>query len=124
LSPINNEEEAICIQRRWNVDSRSQGHSVEVELGYQPAIPPEILFHGTAERFLASIRQQGLIKRQRQHVHLSADSETATKVGQRHGKPLILQVSARQRQQDDFVFYLSTNGVWLTEHVSVPYLVI
>ncbi len=101
----------------------NQGHSVEVELGYETAIPPAKLFHGTAERFLASIKEQGLLKRQRHHVHLSADIETATNVGQRHGKPVVLQVESEKMQQDGFVFYLSTNGVWLTEHVPVPYLV-
>ena len=102
----------------------NQGHSVEVELGYEPAAPPETLFHGTAERFLDSIRKQGLMKGQRHHVHLSADTETARNVGQRHGKAVVLQVSAGQMQRDGFVFYISTNGVWLTEHVPVPYLVI
>ena len=101
----------------------NQGHSVEVELGYEAAMPPAKLFHGTAERFLASIKEHGLLKGQRHHVHLSADIETATKVGQRHGKPVVLRVDAGKMQQDGFIFYLSTNGVWLTEHVPVPYLV-
>lgn len=101
----------------------NQGHSVEVELGYQPAKPPETLFHGTAERFLASIKAQGLLKGNRHHVHLSADLETAIKVGQRHGKPVVLRVNSEKMQQDGLIFYLSTNGVWLTEHVPVPYLV-
>lgn len=100
----------------------NQGHSVEVELGYEAAIPPASLFHGTAERFLASIQEQGLLKGKRHHVHLSADIETATKVGQRHGKPTVLQVDSGKMHQDGFIFYFSTNGVWLTEHVPVPYL--
>lgn len=100
----------------------NQGHSVEIELGYEAASPPAKLFHGTAERFLASIKEQGLLKRNRHHVHLSADTETAIKVGQRHGKPVVLHVDAGKMQQDGFTFYLSTNGVWLTEHVPVPYL--
>lgn len=100
----------------------NQGHSIEVELGYEPATPPVTLFHGTAERFLASIKEQGLLKGSRHHVHLSADIETATKVGQRHGKPVVLHVDAAKMQQDGFIFYFSTNGVWLTEHVPVSYL--
>src|SRR5215813_13324164 len=60
----------------------NQGHSVEVDLGYAPNIPPEILYHGTAERFLASIKQQGLVKGKRHHVHLSADAGVAASVGQ------------------------------------------
>ncbi|MGE0130017.1 MAG: RNA 2'-phosphotransferase [Blastocatellales bacterium] len=101
----------------------NQGHSIEIELGYEPAEPPEVLYHGTAEKFLTSIKQQGLIKGKRHHVHLSADVETAVKVGQRHGKPTILRVKAGQMYQDSFVFYISANGVWLTERVPVQYLV-
>ena len=100
----------------------NQGHSIEVELGYEPAPPPETLYHGTAERFLNSIREKGLIKGRRHHVHLSADFETAAKVGQRHGKPVVLQIKSGKMQHDGYTFYISANGVWLTEHVPVPYL--
>jgi len=102
----------------------NQGHSIEVELGYSPTAPPEILFHGTAERFLASIKQQGLIKGKRHHVHLSAEVDTAIKVGQRHGKPVVMRIEAGLMHRDGFVFYLSANGVWLTEHVPVQYLTV
>jgi putative RNA 2'-phosphotransferase len=101
----------------------NQGHSIKVELGYAPTAPPEILYHGTAERFLASIEQQGLIKGTRHHVHLSADVDTATKVGRRHGKPVVLRIEAGRMRQDGFIFYLSVNGVWLTDRVPVHYLV-
>ena len=101
----------------------NQGHSIEVELGYAPKAPPDVLFHGTAERFLTSIEQQGLIKGKRHHVHLSADVETATKVGRRHGKPVVLKVEAGKMCQDGFVFCLSANKVWLTERVPIQYLV-
>jgi putative RNA 2'-phosphotransferase len=101
----------------------SQGHSIEIALGYEPATSPDRLYHGTAERFLDSIRARGLVKGQRHHVHLSADAETATNVGQRHGKPVVLEVRAGQMQQDGFVFYFSANGVWLTEHVPASYLI-
>lgn len=100
----------------------NQGHSVEIELGYAPATPPELLYHGTATRFLAAIRQQGLLKGARHHVHLSADVETAMRVGQRHGQPVVLTVKAAVMHQDGFAFYLSANGVWLTEHVPSGYL--
>ncbi len=100
----------------------SQGHSIEVAVGYEPATPPDVLYHGTAERFLDSIREQGLVKGKRHHVHLSADVGTATKVGRRHGKPVVIEVKAGLMQQDGFVFYFSANGVWLTERVPAPYL--
>jgi putative RNA 2'-phosphotransferase len=100
----------------------NQGHSIEVELGLAPPAPPEILYHGTAERFLTSIKQQGLIKGKRHHVHLSADVDTAMKVGRRHGKPVVLGIEAGRMSQDGFIFYLSANGVWLTDRVPVQYL--
>jgi len=120
----NNDKKRFSFSENGLLIRANQGHSVEVELGYHPATPPELLFHGTADRFLDSIKEHGLIKGQRHHVHLSADAETAQSVGRRHGKPITLQVRAGQMQQDGFVFYISTNGVWLTEHVPVPYLVI
>ena len=85
----------------------SQGHSVEVDLGYKPVAPPEYLYHGTATRFLDSIKQQGLIKGSRQHVHLSGDTETAIMVGARHGKPAVIKVSALLMHQEGWKFYLT-----------------
>lgn len=99
----------------------SQGHSVEVDLGYQPAEPPARLYHGTATRSLDAICQEGLKPGRRHHVHLSPDIETATKVGARHGKPAVLTVDAARMRQDGRVFYRSTNGVWLTDHVPPEY---
>ena len=100
----------------------SQGHSIEVSLGYTPQAPPSQLFHGTATRFLDSIRKEGLNKRERHHVHLSADAETAQKVGQRHGKPAILIVRAEGMHSRGHAFFLSENGVWLTEDVPVEFI--
>lgn len=100
-----------------------QGHSIEVELGLDPAAPPEELFHGTADRFLDSIRAQGLVAGKRQHIHLSPDGDTAVRVGQRHGRPVVLRVLAGRMHQDGFPFYVSGNGVWLTEVVPARYLV-
>jgi putative RNA 2'-phosphotransferase len=101
----------------------SQGHSIEVDLALSPIEPPARLFHGTASRFLESIRAQGLLRGKRQHVHLSPDELIATKVGQRHGKPVVLQVLAGQMHQAGRPFFRSANGVWLTEHVPAEYLV-
>lgn len=100
----------------------SQGHSIAVELGYTNQKPPEILFHGTGEKSVQSILEKGLKKRDRQHVHLSADVETAIKVGQRHGKPFVFTILAAQMYHDKFEFFISDNGVWLTDHVPVKYL--
>lgn len=100
----------------------SQGHSVAIDLGYTSQQPPEFLFHGTAEKSVSSILENGLEKRSRQHVHLSIDIETATKVGQRHGKPLILKVQADRMFKDGFAFFLSDNGVWLADVVPAEYI--
>ncbi|GAL86272.1 RNA 2'-phosphotransferase [Sporocytophaga myxococcoides] len=100
----------------------SQGHSVKIELGYEPQKPPEILYHGSAECFSELILKTGLIKQSRQHVHLSVDVTTAISVGKRHGKPVIFEVVSGEMFAEGFVFYLSENKVWLTEHVPVRYL--
>ncbi len=100
----------------------SQGHSVEIELGYINKQPPEILFHGTSEKSIQSILETGLEKQSRQHVHLSSDIETAIKVGQRHGKPYVFKVLAEQMYKDNFEFFISENDVWLTDYVPIKYL--
>ncbi|MEO0740179.1 MAG: RNA 2'-phosphotransferase [Bacteroidota bacterium] len=100
----------------------NQGHSVQIDLGLTPSEPPAVLYHGTARKNLGSIRAHGLVKRQRHHVHLSVDTETAAKVGQRHGKPVVLTVDAARMQADGHVFFRSENGVWLTGVVPAAYL--
>jgi len=102
----------------------SQGHSVEVDLGYSPMQPPEHLYHGTGERSVPSIRAQGLLKCQRHHVHLYSEDrlETARDTGGRHGRPVILKVLAGRMAADGHAFFLSTNGVWLTDHVPPEYI--
>jgi putative RNA 2'-phosphotransferase len=101
----------------------NQGHSVEVDLGYAPAMPPEVLFHGTAEKNLAGIRTCGLLKGARHHVHLSERVETASAVGQRHGRLVLLKVRSGAMQRDGLPFFKTPNGVWLTDHVPPEYLV-
>jgi len=100
----------------------SQGHSVDVELGYREQQPPDILYHGTVEKFLAAIMKEGLQKMQRHHVHLSADKTTAIKVGERRGKPVILEIKACEMFSAGYKFYLSDNGVWLTDHVLARFI--
>ena len=100
----------------------NQGHSIPVDVELAELEPPKILYHGTGERFAASIRAQGLLKKSRLYVHLSSDVETATKVGQRHGKPKIFLVESGRMFADGYKFFRSVNGVWLTEHVPAKYL--
>jgi len=100
----------------------SQGHSVGVELGLKPQTPPDVLFHGTAARFLESIRREGLKPGSRTHVHLSADEETARVVGRRHGSPVVLGVEAGTMHRDGHEFLCSENGVWLAQAVPARYL--
>lgn len=102
----------------------SQGHSVEIDLGLAPVGPPELLYHGTATRFLDSIRAGGLTSGERRHVHLSPDAETAVAVGRRHGKPVVLTVEAGRMHAAGHLFFLSANGVWLTDQVPAEYLLI
>ncbi|MFJ9244278.1 RNA 2'-phosphotransferase [Streptomyces sp. NPDC101776] len=100
----------------------SQGHSIEVDLGLPPATPPPYLFHGTVARNLDAIRAEGLKPMNRHAVHLSADRETATRVGARRGRPVVLSVDAGAMHKDGQVFRVSENGVWLTEAVPARYL--
>ena len=95
----------------------SQGHSVPVDLGYSPAVPPDVLFHGTAERFLPAILREGLRPGNRHAVHLSADVATARRVGARRGTPVVLRVDAAAMAVAGSTFQRSTNGVWLVAAV-------
>lgn len=98
----------------------AQGHSTQqVDIAYQEKTPPDILYHGTATRFISEIREQGLLPMSRQYVHVSTDEVTAIQVGQRHGKPLVLKIKALTMYEQGFKFFQAENGVWLTS--SVPY---
>jgi len=99
-----------------------QGHSVPVDLGLEAQSPPPRLWHGTSERHAAAVRREGLDRRSRHHVHLSADPETARRVGARHGRPVVLTVDAAAMARDGHVFLQAANGVWLTLHVPPRYL--
>lgn len=110
-------------KRRFEVDGErrrvraQQGHSVAVDLGLAPREPPPILYHGTVERFLPAILRDGLSRRSRRHVHLSAEQDTALAVGARRGTPVVLSIDAGRMHAGGHTFFLSGNGVWLTEHV-------
>ena len=100
----------------------NQGHSIPVDVGLEERKPPATLFHGTAERFAASIERKGLLPMGRLYVHLSPDVATARTVGTRHGKPLVYAVDCRGMRADGHRFWLSENRVWLTEQVPPRYL--
>ncbi|HCQ15684.1 MAG: RNA 2'-phosphotransferase [Owenweeksia sp.] len=100
----------------------SQGHSLEINLELQAETPPPVLYHGTATKNLDSIRRSGLVKGQRHHVHLSADIDTAIKVGQRYGKPVVLKINTALMHEQGQLFYCSANGVWLTEQVPSSFI--
>ena len=99
-----------------------QGHSVDVDLGYEPKEPPDKLYHGTALKFIDSIRAQGLRKMKRHHVHLSQDHDTASNVGSRHGTVVVLTIDSKKMFEDGHKFYVTGNGVWLVESVGSNYI--
>ncbi|MBV9791792.1 MAG: RNA 2'-phosphotransferase [Chloroflexi bacterium] len=117
-----NDKQRFAFDPTGTLIRAQQGHSVEVDLQLEAATPPAVLYHGTIERNLPAIQADGLLKMQRHHVHLSADLETATKVGARRGRPVILVVDAAAMEQAGFTFYRSGNGVWLVDHVPPQYL--
>lgn len=100
----------------------NQGHSVEVDLEYKPEVPPEFLYHGTPEKFVESIRATGLNKGERHDVHLSPDSVTAAKVGQRRGRPAVLKIRAGAMHRTGHLFRRSANNVWLVDFVPAEFI--
>lgn len=98
------------------------GHSIEIDLEIDPVEPPEILYHGTASRNLGPIHMNGIVRGGRQYVHLSPDIETATEVGRRHGNPVVLEIMAREMHDDGTRFFLTENGIWLTDEVPPKYI--
>ena len=100
----------------------NQGHSIPVDVELEKKVPPEVLFHGTGEKSVSSIKEKGLLPMERLYVHLSKDTETAIKVGKRHGRPVVFRVDTGQMHKDGYEFYQSVNGVWLTKEVPSKYL--
>lgn len=100
----------------------NQGHSTDIDLGLEPKEPPPVLYHGTATRFLSLILKDGLHSGKRHHVHLSINTVLAMRVGQRHGKPIVLGVDAITMYQQGYPFFLSENGIWLTNSVPAKFL--
>ena len=100
----------------------NQGHSIPVDVELEKKEPPEILYHGTAEKYVESINKEGLISKSRLYVHLSTDIETAINVGNRHEKPVVYEVDSREMHNDGYEFFISVNGIWLTKEVPIKYL--
>ena len=101
-----------------------QGHSADVEIKFKEIAAPPILYHGTVNQFLESIQKKGLLPMNRKMVHLSKDEETAKKVGERRGKPIILKINAMKMQDEGYKFYISDNGVYLTEFVPKKHIIL
>lgn len=99
-----------------------QGHSVDVDVELKETVPPEVLYHGTAKRFVSSIMAEGILRGTRQYVHLSKDKNTAVNVGKRHGEPFVLRIDSKKMHEDGIKFFLSNNGVWLTKFVDKKYI--
>ncbi len=100
----------------------SQGHSLKIDLNYSPISPPETLYHGAPENVIPLIRESGLKKMQRHHVHLNAAAKPCIHVAARYGKPVVVEIAAAKMNADGFEFFLSKNQVWLTEHVPPEYI--
>lgn len=118
----NNDKKRFIFNEDDSKIRANQGHSIQVELELKPKAPPTLLYHGTVQKFLDSIKKEGLQKMSRQHVHLSSSEETAEVVAKRRGKPIILKVDSGKMYQDGHLFYFSENGVWLTNDVPSKYI--
>ena len=119
---VNNDKKRFSFDSTGSLIRANQGHSVDVDLQLEPAIPPDMLYHGTGHGAVEAILQEGLRKMSRHHVHLSSDMATARKVGARHGRPEVFIVDAAAMHKAGNTFYCSENGVWLVEYVSPQYL--
>jgi len=117
-----NDKQRFSFNEDFTKIRANQGHSIKVDVQLKSKIPPVILYHGTAEKNIKSIMKKGLEKRNRNHVHLSADEATAINVGQRHGKVKVLQINCKEMVKDGIKFYLSNNNVWLTEFIDPKYI--
>lgn len=118
----NNDKKRFSFNEDHTKIRANQGHSVKVDLDYKAIQPPEFLYHGTVAKFLPTIKEKGLLKMSRHHIHLSSDIETAEKVGSRKGKPIILIIRSGEMFLNGISFFKSENGVWLTDYVPSEYI--
>lgn len=117
-----NDKQRFTFNENKTMIRANQGHSINVDLELKEEAPPDVLYHGTATRFLDSILEKGLLKQNRNHVHLSPSKDTALNVGKRYGVPVILIIDAKKMYKDGKKFYLSKNGVWLVDYVDPEYI--
>ena len=119
---INNDKKRFSFDETGTKIRANQGHSINIDLQLNPRIPPDLLYHGTHPQVVNTILKEGIKKMSRHHVHLSVDILTAEKVGQRRGKPIILQIDTKKMNEDGFIFYCSDNNIWLVDFVPPQYL--
>ncbi|MDI2113907.1 RNA 2'-phosphotransferase [Commensalibacter nepenthis] len=117
-----NDKQRFTISEDGQKIRAAQGHSIDIDLALQSIEPPDVLFHGTASANLNSIFEQGIHSAKRQYVHLSSNEETALKVGNRHGKAIVLKINTGQMFKEGFKFFKADNGVWLTDHILPKYI--
>ncbi|CAM1343717.1 RNA 2'-phosphotransferase [Tenacibaculum amylolyticum] len=118
-----NDKQRFSFNKEKTKIRANQGHSIKtVDLQLKAIAPPEHLYHGTVIKFMTSIRENGLQKMSRQHVHLSKDKDTAVKVGSRRGVPIILTIQSGAMFREGYEFFKSENGVWLTNNVPAAFI--
>ncbi len=117
-----NDKQRFEVDHKWTKIRARQGHTLAVRLDLKEASPPDCLYHGTACRHLPSIRQHGLHRGKRHHVHFSLDPASAQTVGGRHGQPVVLRIRAREMHAHGHRFFLTSNGIWLAESVPPDYI--
>lgn len=119
---FSNDKQRFAFSAEGDRIRANQGHSVNIDLALEVQLPPQILYHGTAQKCLEKIQAEGLKKMQRHHVHLSPTLKLAKAVGQRHGKVVVLGIAARTMHMKNYQFFLSKNGVWLTDYVPPEFM--
>ena len=117
-----NDKQRFAFNDDYTKIRANQGHSISVDVELAETQPPNILYHGTSTNSMQGIMANGIRPKSRLYVHLSGDVDTATKVGKRHGLPIVLSIDSDKMHRDGLKFYLSANGVWLTEYVPVTYI--
>lgn len=99
------------------------GHTIATKITKQEQTPPDVLYHGTAIKFLESIKEKGLLPQKRQYVHLSCDTKTAYDVAIRHSKDIcILKIDTKKAMQSGIKFYYGNEDVWLSDKIPMKFI--